>query len=225
MLDQLWDEHREGFADYFLGGFEIVKKILTVLFSAALLLVALVVLSGCSKAAPQATAPVTPAPQAIVPATIVPTTIAPTTIAPTTIAPVATTTATKAPGTTTTVTTKTTTKTVTPAPVARNDFDTYLARLQTKFLPAAAAGVTCTYQFNITSGDTGLYWLKIANGKCTVGDGAVANPTLTINVGEQLWADMASGKVDGTAAFLTGKYTAAPMSNIKYLQNMKSYFN
>lgn len=185
-----------------------MKKCLAVLFSVALLLVALVVLSGCSpKAQPaqpqQSVQPAAPAAQA--PEVATQTAQPATKTAPAT-APSAS-------------------KPAVPAPAAQNNFDKYLAGLPGKFDAANAQGVTCTYQFNITSGDPGLYWVKIANGQCTLGDGPVASPTLTVDVGEQLWFGMASGKVDGTTAFLTGKYKAAPMSNIKYLQNMQKYFS
>jgi putative sterol carrier protein len=199
------------------GGLRIMKKCLAILFSATLLLVALVVLSGCSpKAQPaqpqQSVQPAAPATQPEVATQTVAPTVAPT--------PSATTTTT----TTTTTTSKAAKSTSTPAHAA-NAFTAYVNTLPGLFNPASAQGVNCVYQFNVTgSADPGLYWVKIANGTCTTGSGAVSSPTITINVGEQLWFGIVNGSVDGTSAFLTGQYNATPMSSIGYLQNMKKYF-
>lgn len=110
-------------------------------------------------------------------------------------------------------------------PASNNAFDAYLQTLPGRFIPANALFVFAVYQFNITgSADPGLYWVKIDNGLCTVGDGAVPDPTITINVTEQLWFDIASGKVAGREAFLEGQFTVVPVSNAKFLHNFWSYF-
>ncbi len=188
-----------------------MKKYLAILISIALLVVALVAISGCQKAqtSQQPSQPTVQAPA--------PTTQAPT---PATQAPaVATQTAT--PSTTTAASTPTAS-----APKAStNAFDGYINSLPAKLVASKVSGVTCTYQFNVTdTADKGLYWVKIAGGQCTVGDGTVDNPTLTITTPEQVWFDIVSKKVNGTTAFFAKQFTATPMSNIKYLQNMAGYF-
>lgn len=116
-------------------------------------------------------------------------------------------------------------KTEAPKPAAqpKTPFDNYLAGLPSRFNPANAQDVSCVYQFNITGENAGLYWVKIQDGKCTTGRGSVSNPSITINVGEQLWLDIADNKVNGTMAYLTKKFTA--QGNTDYLSNMKKYFS
>lgn len=109
-----------------------------------------------------------------------------------------------------------------PTTSQKSPFEEYLAGLPGRFVPENAAGVTALYQFNITDGHPGKYFVKIENGWCTVGKGKVSNPNITINVGEQLWVDIAHDKVNGTMAYLTGKFTAN--GNTDYLSNMKKYF-
>ena len=196
-----------------------MKKYMAILVSVALLLVALVAISGCAPKAQTSSQPTVQAPA--------PTTQAP---APTVQAPAPTT---QAPAvasqSTTTTTTQTTTSTTNPSakqPTASaNKFDAYIQGLPAILVAAKVGGVTCTYQFDVTgSADPGMYWVKIANGTCTVGNGTVSNPTLTITTPEQLWFDIVSKKVNGTSAFLANQFTATPMSNISYLQNMAGYF-
>ncbi len=110
-------------------------------------------------------------------------------------------------------------------PASNNAFDAYLQTLPGRFIPANALFVFGIYQFDITgSADPGLYWVKIDNGLCTVGDGAVPDPTITITVTEQLWFDIASSIVSGRKAFQEGLFTAVPMSNNLFLHNFWSYF-
>lgn len=108
-------------------------------------------------------------------------------------------------------------------PAAKSPFEEYLDTLPGKLNPEKVKGKTIVYQFNITDGHPGQYWVKIENEKCTTGKGTVSNPSVTINVGEQLWLDMASGKVNGTTAYLTKKFTAS--GNTTYLSDMKKYFS
>ncbi|SFH06440.1 SCP-2 sterol transfer family protein [Desulfotomaculum arcticum] len=109
-----------------------------------------------------------------------------------------------------------------PAVSEKTPFESYLEGLPARLNPANAEGVTCTYQFNITDGHPGLYWVSIKDGKCTTGKGAVDSPSIKINVGEQLWLDIAADKVNGTMAYLSKKFTAE--GNTDYLSNMKKYF-
>lgn len=120
---------------------------------------------------------------------------------------------------------KDTAKTEAPKQAApeKTPFEAYLDTLPGKFNPNNAQGVSCVYQFNITDGHPGKYWVKINDGKCTVGKGAQPSPNITINVGEQLWLDIAANKVNGTMAFLSKKFTA--QGDTDYLSNMKKYFS
>ncbi len=151
---------------------------------------------------------------------------------PATTPPATTPPATTPPATTPPATTPTVTPPATTPAAPTNAFDAYIQTLPGLFNPANAVGVTCTYQFDITgSADPGMYWVTIANGACTVGDGAVNNPTLTITVGEQLWFNIVAdsktgGSLGATDLFASPPlYTATPASNLSpYLSSMNSYF-
>lgn len=109
-----------------------------------------------------------------------------------------------------------------PKPAEKTPFEAYLDTLPGKLNPSNVQGISCVYQFNITEGHPGQYWVKIQDGKCTTGKGKASNPSITINVKEQLWLDIASGKTNGTTAYLTKKFSAE--GNTDYLSNMKKYF-
>jgi putative sterol carrier protein/predicted small lipoprotein YifL len=109
-----------------------------------------------------------------------------------------------------------------PAAPEKTPFEAYLETLPGKLNPDNVKGMTIVYQFNITDGHPGLYWVKIEDGKCTTGKGAVAKYDTKINVGEQLWLDMRSEKVNGTMAYLSKKFTVD--GNTDYLSDMKKYF-
>ena len=68
-----------------------------------------------------------------------------------------------------------------------------------------AAGMTCTYQWDVT-GDGGGQWnAKIADGAITVGEGLTDDANITITVTATDWLDILSGKLDGQMAFMSGK--------------------
>lgn len=109
-----------------------------------------------------------------------------------------------------------------PAAPEKTPFENYLTTLPGKLNPEAVQGKTIVYQFNINDGHPGNYTVTIKDGKCTTGKGTAPSPTITINVGEQLWLDIAAGKVNGTTAYLTKKFTAK--GDTDALSNMKKYF-
>lgn len=143
----------------------------------------------------------------------------------------ATTTSTTTTSTTTTATTPvTTTATTTTPATTTNAFEAWLQAQPGLFDATKAVGIAGSYQFNVTgSTDPGLYWITIANGQCTVGEGAVPNPNITINTPESVWlavaADTLAGspKGLGTTDYLSGVYTTT--GNLSWLENMSTYFH
>ncbi|MEO8973392.1 MAG: SCP2 sterol-binding domain-containing protein [Ktedonobacteraceae bacterium] len=73
------------------------------------------------------------------------------------------------------------------------------------FNKAAAAGMTKTFQWNI-SGDQASKWaFKIVNGDGELIPGGVDKADITINVSDQNWLAIIDGKLDPMNAFMTGK--------------------
>ena len=109
-----------------------------------------------------------------------------------------------------------------PASTGDTPFEQYLAGLEKRFVPEKAEGVSRTYQFVINKGHPGKYYVTIKDGLCTTGEGEVDSSTITITVGEQLWLDIAGGKVDGTVAYFTGKFEVD--GNPSYVEDLSKFF-
>jgi len=109
-----------------------------------------------------------------------------------------------------------------PASTENTPFEKYLAGMEKRFMPDKAKGVSRTYQFIINKGHPGKYYVTIKDSQCTTGKGEVSGPTITITVGEQLWLDIAGGKVNGTMAYFTGKFEVD--GNPQYVKDLSKYF-
>jgi hypothetical protein len=138
-----------------------------------------------------------------------------------------TTTSTTTPATSTSATT---TPTTTTSTTTTNAFEAWLQAQPGLFDAAKAMGINGAYQFNVTdTADKGLYWIKIANDQCTVGEGAVTSPKLTINTPEQVWLDVAADTLAGSPKglgmtdYLNGAYTTS--GDVTWLSSMSSYFH
>ena len=68
-----------------------------------------------------------------------------------------------------------------------------------------AAGMTATYQWDVTGDGGGKWNAVITDGKIAVSEGEAENPSITINVTASDWLDILNGKLDGQMAFMSGK--------------------
>jgi putative sterol carrier protein len=74
------------------------------------------------------------------------------------------------------------------------------------FLDASkAAGVTASYLFELSGAQAGTWWVKVENGTATSGKGSIDNPTTTIIADAEDWVKIATGKLNATTAFMSGK--------------------
>ena len=71
--------------------------------------------------------------------------------------------------------------------------------------PAAGAGLTKTYQWNITGEQAGKWAFRIVNGNGELIPGGVDKPDVTITVSDNDWIAITEGKLDATQAFMSGK--------------------
>lgn len=74
-----------------------------------------------------------------------------------------------------------------------------------RFKPDRAQGVKATIQYDITGEGGSTYHVDIADGKCSVKEGAAAAPNLTLTMTAPDWVDMVGGKLNGQMAFMSGK--------------------
>jgi putative sterol carrier protein len=61
------------------------------------------------------------------------------------------------------------------------------------------------YAFDLNGESPGQYHISIKDGSADVGEGAPANPNITITMKSEDFVDLATGKLDGTMAFMSGK--------------------
>src|ERR1700693_1307181 len=81
--------------------------------------------------------------------------------------------------------------------------------MPTRFNKEAAKGLNAIYQFDL-SGDGGGKWHVIIKDQAIeVKEGANPSPNITISMTAQDYLDMLSGKLNGPAAFLSGKLRIA----------------
>ncbi len=74
-----------------------------------------------------------------------------------------------------------------------------------RFRPEKAQGVDAVIQFDLSGEDGGLFWVKVANGQVSAGDGQGDNPKITIRSTMDTWKDVANGKTNVVNAFMMGK--------------------
>lgn len=74
-----------------------------------------------------------------------------------------------------------------------------------RLIPDKAAGVNTTILFDLSGDNGGLYWLKIADGVATAGEGDVADPAMTVKASADDWFAVATGQMNAMQAFMTGK--------------------
>jgi len=71
--------------------------------------------------------------------------------------------------------------------------------------PSKTAGMTATYQFNLTGDSPSAHWVKVADGNAEFGKGEAEGADCVITIAESDFLDLVSGKLDGTMAFMSGK--------------------
>jgi putative sterol carrier protein len=71
--------------------------------------------------------------------------------------------------------------------------------------PSKIQGMDATYQFDLTGDDGGQWFAKVADGSGNIEQGTAESPNITITMAAADFVDLATGKLDGTMAFMSGK--------------------
>jgi putative sterol carrier protein len=74
-----------------------------------------------------------------------------------------------------------------------------------RLITAKAEGVSAVIQFNLAGDNGGLFWLKIADGKCEAGQGQAESPKMTLKANADDWFAVSTGKMNPMQAFMSGK--------------------
>jgi putative sterol carrier protein len=78
-------------------------------------------------------------------------------------------------------------------------------QMPSRFKKEAAQGLKAAYQFDLSGEGGGKWQVLIDNDKCDVKEGAHPSPNITISMAAQDYLDMAAGKLNPQAAFMSGK--------------------
>jgi putative sterol carrier protein len=71
--------------------------------------------------------------------------------------------------------------------------------------PSKTAGMNAVYAFDLGGEQPGQYHISLKDGSADVGEGIPENPNITITMKSEDFVDLATGKLDGTMAFMSGK--------------------
>jgi putative sterol carrier protein len=88
-------------------------------------------------------------------------------------------------------------------PTAEEVFTEINSRLSSN--PDKVKGMNATYQFDLTGDGATQKYLTLANDSGAVHDGQAESPNITITMAANDFVDLATGKLDGTMAFMSGK--------------------
>jgi putative sterol carrier protein len=68
-----------------------------------------------------------------------------------------------------------------------------------------AKGLHVRYQFELSGPHGGEWWIEVNDGKCKLGKGKVAHPSVTYVATDNDWVALSNGKLGGFWAYLTGR--------------------
>lgn len=71
--------------------------------------------------------------------------------------------------------------------------------------PGKTAGLDAAYAFDLSGENGGAHHIVIHDGTGEAGPGAPDKPGVTISMSDTDFVDLATGKLDGTAAFMSGR--------------------
>ncbi len=90
-----------------------------------------------------------------------------------------------------------------------------------RFQPDKAKGVNAVIQFEISGDAGGAWWLKIADGTATYGDGTAENPSMVFKAKDEDFMALITGKTNPVQAFMMGKIK---VNNMELGMKMTSMF-
>lgn len=79
------------------------------------------------------------------------------------------------------------------------------AQMPEAFLAEKAGDLNATFQFNLSGEGGGDWAVVIANGTCTVVEGKVDKPDVTVGMAAEDYVKMTSGELQPVVAFMQGK--------------------
>jgi putative sterol carrier protein len=90
--------------------------------------------------------------------------------------------------------------------VTRDDVSKLITNMAERFDPAKAPGVNATIQFDLSGDNGGMFWVRIAEGKATAGEGAADGASVTVRASADDYVAVANGAMGAMQAFMAGKF-------------------
>jgi multimeric flavodoxin WrbA len=81
-----------------------------------------------------------------------------------------------------------------------------LERMPLAVNPVEAAGLTATYQFEVSGSEDFTAHLAVADGKVSFHAGPAEEPDLIIKTPAEVWLAISRGELDGTQAYMSGQF-------------------
>lgn len=101
--------------------------------------------------------------------------------------------------------------------------DEVFAGMVAVFNPQKAAGQQATAQYEITAPDgTRSYWMRVADGSCTIERGTIDNPRVTLRLGLTDFLRLLANKANGMQLFMTGKLKVS--GDLFFAQTLQTWF-
>ena len=105
---------------------------------------------------------------------------------------------------------------------AVRDTNEYFTTLDDRFVPAAARGVSATFQYDLSGEDGGQWYVRVEGGRLIeIEQGRVERPTLTLHMDADGFVQMTNGDYDGTEAYMVRKLKV--QGNVALAIRMKQF--
>ena len=101
--------------------------------------------------------------------------------------------------------------------------DEIMQRLPGAFDPARAQGLKANVLFDFTSDGGKQYVVRIADGQCSVEEGALPNPDAALITSQATYVAVAEGRLNIATAFMTGKLKVK--GNMQLLMRFQQIFH
>jgi putative sterol carrier protein len=86
-----------------------------------------------------------------------------------------------------------------------NSCQEYFETINERFLADQAGGVDATFVYDLAGPGGGTWTVTVRDGKVSVTQGAVPDPTVTYKMEAENYVKLANGDINGAKAFLTRK--------------------
>jgi putative sterol carrier protein len=90
-----------------------------------------------------------------------------------------------------------------------SDVETIIRALPDRFRPDVAGRTKITVQLELTGEGGGVWWVCIADGACTTGDGPADRPDVVLRTAAQDYARIRRGELDPIKATMAGTMTVS----------------